>query len=92
MPRSREPAAWQGPDRSDENEFPYRLANQRLFHWRNSCCARVATIAIPTTRELVTSQARCLPGEVIAFRHARRARSRNSIVFDGGFAIAHFLK
>src|SRR6266852_3425166 len=47
---------------------------------------------MPTIRELIAGQARCLCHEVIPFRDARRPRSRNSVVFDGGFVIAYLLK
>jgi hypothetical protein len=47
---------------------------------------------MPTIRELIASQSRCLRYEVIAFWQARRPRSRNSVVFDGGFVIAHLFK
>ena len=44
------------------------------------------------TRVLIAGQTCCLRHEVIPFRDARRARSRNSVVFDGGFVIAHLFK
>jgi hypothetical protein len=45
-----------------------------------------------TTRVLIVGQSRCLRHEVILFRDARGPRSRNSVVFDGGFVIAHPFK
>ena len=45
-----------------------------------------------TIPELIAGQACCLRQEVISFRHARGPRSRNSVVLDGGFVIAHLFK
>jgi hypothetical protein len=47
---------------------------------------------LPTTRVLIIGQSRCLRHEVILFRDARGPRSRNPVMFDGGFVIAHPFK
>jgi hypothetical protein len=47
---------------------------------------------LPTTRVLIVGQSRRLRHEIILFRDARGPRSRDSVVFDGGFVIAHPFK
>jgi hypothetical protein len=44
------------------------------------------------TRVLIVGQSRRLRHEIILFRDARGPRSRDSVVFDGGFVIAHPFK
>ena len=46
----------------------------------------------PTIGESIASQARRLCHEVVPFRDARGARSRNSVMFDSGFVITQLFK
>jgi Pyridine nucleotide-disulphide oxidoreductase, dimerisation domain len=60
--------------------------------WRCRSDHHVGGMISTTIRELLAGQACCLRYEVITLGHAGRPRSRNSVMFDGGFVIAHLFK
>jgi len=75
-------------------EIAYTSAADRLKSRSTRPTTRLQKLnsRIAATRGLIAGQVRCLRHEVIPFRDARRPRSRNSVVFDGGFVIAHLLE